>query len=159
MKLATLSFLLRADPKREILLGLKKRGFGHGKYNGFGGKIADGESVREAAVREVYEECGLVVRPDDLVPAGRLTFRFPARSEFDHHVHVFRVETWRGALRESDEMLPRWFPIDGIPYDRMWQDDAQWLPLVLAGRSVDAAFTFADDNETLADWTMQRIAP
>jgi hypothetical protein len=32
----------------------------------------------------------------------------------------------------------------------MWQDDAQWLPLVLAGRSIEAEFAFADDNETVA---------
>jgi 8-oxo-dGTP diphosphatase/2-hydroxy-dATP diphosphatase len=37
--------------KSEILLGLKKRGFGEGKWNGFGGKIESGESVIQAAIR------------------------------------------------------------------------------------------------------------
>ena len=43
-------------PKREnlFLLGRKKRGFGAGYYNGFGGKIEDRESFRACAVREVY---------------------------------------------------------------------------------------------------------
>lgn len=34
-----------------ILLGLKKRGFGKGKWNGFGGKVEENETVAEGAVR------------------------------------------------------------------------------------------------------------
>jgi 8-oxo-dGTP pyrophosphatase MutT (NUDIX family) len=37
--------------KREILLGMKKRGFGVDKWDGFGGKIEDGESNEIAAKR------------------------------------------------------------------------------------------------------------
>lgn len=36
---------------RRVLLGLKKRGFGTGFWNGFGGKIESGESIDEAAAR------------------------------------------------------------------------------------------------------------
>jgi len=156
MKRATICFLVAEDPRR-ILLGLKKRGFGEGKFNGFGGKIADGEDVRDAAVREIREECGLEVAPTDLIPAGRLVFFFPSRPEFDHDVSVFRAVRWRGALCESDEMRPEWFPIEGIPYHRMWQDDGHWLPLVLAGASVEAKFTFADDNETIAGFSLRTV--
>ena len=28
-----------------ILLGMKKRGFGAGRWNGFGGKVHDGETI------------------------------------------------------------------------------------------------------------------
>lgn len=35
----------------EILLGLKKRGFGEGKWNGFGGKVEPGETIPQAAAR------------------------------------------------------------------------------------------------------------
>lgn len=41
---------------RQYLLGLKKRGFGEGKYNGFGGKVEQGETIRQAAIRELQEE-------------------------------------------------------------------------------------------------------
>jgi hypothetical protein len=30
-------------------------------------------------------------------------------------------------------MAPQWFPIDAIPYDKMWPDDRFWLPLLLQG--------------------------
>lgn len=32
-----------------VLLGMKKRGFGAGKWNGFGGKVQPGETIEEAA--------------------------------------------------------------------------------------------------------------
>ena len=36
-----------------VLLGLKKKGFGQGYYNGFGGKVEPGETIVQAAQREV----------------------------------------------------------------------------------------------------------
>ena len=42
--------LLFLQIKSKILLGMKKRGFGMGKYNGFGGKVEE-ELVEEAAKR------------------------------------------------------------------------------------------------------------
>ena len=53
MKPTTLVFPI--DEQHRILLGRKKRGFGADKYNGFGGKINAGESFRQCAVRELYE--------------------------------------------------------------------------------------------------------
>jgi 8-oxo-dGTP diphosphatase len=35
-----------------------------------------------------------------------------------------------------------WVPVDGIPYDRMWADDAHWLPLMLAGKRFSGRFLF-----------------
>lgn len=152
MKTATLCFVLRNGARPEILLGRKKRGFGQGKLNGFGGKPERGESLPTAAAREVLEEAGIHVQADDLRPAGQIVFRFPYRPDFDHHVHVFLTETFSGEPRESEEMAPVWFPLDRIPYDRMWQDDAYWLPRVLDGHTIDAEFSFAEDNETVTDW-------
>jgi 8-oxo-dGTP pyrophosphatase MutT (NUDIX family) len=45
-----------------ILLGMKKRGFGEGRWNGFGGKVEEGETIVEAAIREMKEESGLTVK-------------------------------------------------------------------------------------------------
>jgi len=156
MKNATLCLILD-EGERRILLGRKKRGFGAGKFNGFGGKIQPGESPRTAAAREVLEESHLTIDPADLRPAGSVTFLFPSEPDFDHHVNVFVVTTWCGEPRESSEMAPRWFPIDAIPYGSMWADDRHWLPLVLTGKTIEATFTFAEDNETLARWTLLEI--
>jgi 8-oxo-dGTP pyrophosphatase MutT (NUDIX family) len=46
-----LQVYLLEDNDKQILLGLKKRGFGEGKWNGFGGKVHVGESIAKGAVR------------------------------------------------------------------------------------------------------------
>ena len=56
--LETTLCLLRKDNK--ILLAMKKRGFGTGKYNGVGGKIENGETLNEAMIRETKEEIGVI---------------------------------------------------------------------------------------------------
>ena len=57
-----------------ILLGMKKRGFGVGRWNGFGGKVQEGESVEQAARRELMEEAGIEV--NDMRERGVLNFIF-----------------------------------------------------------------------------------
>ena len=47
-KLYTLVFVHTSS---KILLGMKKRGFGVGRWNGFGGKVHVGESIEAAASR------------------------------------------------------------------------------------------------------------
>jgi mutator protein MutT len=156
MRNATLCLLVRGDPLDEILLGLKKAGFGAGKYNGFGGKIEPGETATHAAVREIKEEVGIKVSEKDLRQMARLTFVFPADPTLDHDVCVFLVTRWEGDPVESAEMKPCWFTVDDIPFGQMWQDDILWLPRILAGEQVRGYFTFGDDGETLASWRLER---
>jgi 8-oxo-dGTP diphosphatase/2-hydroxy-dATP diphosphatase len=47
-KILTLAIVRK---KNSLLLGLKKRGFGEGKWNGFGGKVEKDETVSEGAIR------------------------------------------------------------------------------------------------------------
>ncbi len=47
-KILTLGFI--RDGKK-LLLGMKKRGFGAGKWNGFGGKVDPGETILDGAIR------------------------------------------------------------------------------------------------------------
>jgi len=151
---ATLCFVLDGSPPRQVLLGRKKRGFGEGKFNGLGGKVQPGETPISAIVREVAEEAGVVISSDTLHSAGTIRFFFPFNRSFDHHVHVFTTRCWKGDVQESAEMAPAWFPIGSIPYERMWADDAHWLPLVLSGRRIEAEFTYAQDNETIESFAI-----
>ena len=146
---ATLCFPIKGHPITEVLLGLKKLGLGEGKYDGFGGKIEPGETVEAAAVRELAEEAGIVASEQALEWMGRLVFVFPCKPEWSQVVHVFTVRAWAGCPAESAEMNPAWFPAGEIPYHTMWQDGPHWLPLVLAGQSVQGTFTFKADNETV----------
>ena len=49
------SLVYPVDSRGRVLLGRKKRGMGFGKWNGFGGKIEKGETMRQCAVRELRE--------------------------------------------------------------------------------------------------------
>lgn len=146
MKIATLCFLVK-DGK--VLLGMKKRGFGQGKYNGFGGKVVDGESIEQAALRELAEEAG--VRATRYAKMAELDFRFSQKSEWDQVVHVFLVAAWEGEPRESEEMTAEWFAHSEIPYGKMWVDDKHWLPHVIEGKNVSAEFLFTPDGSQILE--------
>lgn len=151
----TLCLLMRGKPPEQVLLGFKKEGFGRGKYTGFGGKVEPGETLAEAAVRELEEETGVRVREEDLQPVGRLEFHFPEKIAWSQVVYVFAAWRWRGRVRESREMKPAWFSVHRLPVRRMWQDGAHWLPRILAGESIQARFVFHADNETIRDLEIQ----
>lgn len=44
----------------QVLLAMKKKGFGEGWWNGYGGKVEAGETVEAAMVRELREESSTV---------------------------------------------------------------------------------------------------
>jgi len=150
MREATLCFLTRGNPPQEVLLGLKRIGFGAGKYTGFGGKVKAGETITRAAIRELEEETGIKADEKNLQQMGHLTFLFPARPAWSQEVHVFLVTQWDGEPRESEEMRPVWFATHNMPYDHMWPDSPHWLPYILDGERIRATFAYGEDNETMA---------
>ncbi|MDD4737047.1 MAG: 8-oxo-dGTP diphosphatase [Kiritimatiellae bacterium] len=118
---ATLLFVLRDN---QILLIHKKRGLGHGKINGPGGRLEPGETPRQAAIREVIEEVGIT--PLNVSPSGELLFQFC--DGYSLHGYVFTATDFQGELIVTDEACPEWFELDQIPSDRMWPDDRFWMP-------------------------------
>jgi len=68
----TVTFLLRGS---EVLLGWKKQRFGRDYLLGIGGKVENGESIEEAAKREVAEEIAVLL--PDLQKVGVFNFIFP----------------------------------------------------------------------------------
>lgn len=150
-KVLTLCIIRRGE---HVLLGLKKRGFGAGRWNGFGGKVNPNEAITEATRREVTEEAGVVVH--DLTPHGTLTFTF-ADQDDELEVHVFSTDAFTGEPTESDEMRPAWFPLTAIPYSGMWADDSHWLPLLLAGKQFQGTFHF-QGTDTLLKHDVKEVA-
>lgn len=144
MRNATLCYVRDGN---KILLGMKKKGLGVGKWNGFGGKIENDESIEAAALREMREEANLVCV--QLKKHAELTFIFPHKPEFDQVVHVFVTDKWEGIPSETDEMKPEWFSADKLPYNQMWISDLHFLPPVLAGKFVTAKFTWSPDGGIL----------
>lgn len=125
----------------ELLLIHKKRGLGTGKINAPGGRVEADETWEQAARRETREETGL--EPKVLREAAELRFQFV--DGYSLEVRVFLAEGRTGTLTACDEADPFWCPADQLPWDRMWADDALWLPPLLRGQTVQAAFLFEAD--------------
>lgn len=125
------------NPER-VLLAQKKRGFGEGLWNGYGGKVQEGESIMEAALREIQEEAGIL--PEAIKPAGLLTITFEHKPDEEIEIHLFRCAPFYGEAIESEEMAPRWFAHDEIPYGAMWPNDPLWLKDFFAGSVIEAEF-------------------
>lgn len=136
---ATLLFVIRDG---QALLIHKKKGLGAGKINGPGGRLEPGETPLQAAIREVEEE--LLVTPTGVREAGELKFQFV--DGFSIHGYVFTATDCVGEPTETDEAIPIWTPLDQIPFDRMWEDDRVWVPLMLAHKPFVGRFLFDGDK-------------
>jgi len=139
--------------ERKLLLGKKLRGFGTGKYNGFGGRLEREETPAHCAKRELMEEANLSIDLDEFVKGsvGKLSFTFQDREHIEMLVHLFHINvqfrnathnTCKGtiidpdAIRACDEMIPEWFDWGEIPLHQMFADDSIWLTYYLS--SLDA---------------------
>ncbi len=147
----TLLFLRREG---EILLAMKKRGLGTGKWNGVGGKLEPGETAEQAAIRECEEEIG--VTPHKLRKVAEIDFYLTDSPDFNHYAHVYETEIWDGDPIETDEMRPGWFALGDIPYGQMWGDDKFWLPVTLAGKKLKGKLVL-DDDENIVENTLTEV--
>ena len=143
---STLVFLIKRSEGKisQILLAMKKRGFGMNRWNGAGGKVEPGETIEQAAKREVLEEISVDV--SELNKIAELIFIFSDNPSWDQLVSVYFSEEWAEEPQESEEMRPQWFSVSDIPYNDMWPDDKFWLPQVIAGELVKASFTFGKND-------------
>ncbi|KAI0747064.1 NUDIX hydrolase domain-like protein [Daedaleopsis nitida] len=172
VKLYTNAFVILNDAK--VLLGLKKRGFGIGLWNGFGGKVDAGETPLQAAKRELEEEAGITA---PLAHCGVLFFVLEG-VDAAFHIDLFRADEYSGTITETDEMRPAWFSIQKellpartdpltatdhasradaaelpqIPLDKMWADDEFWMPLMFSRTQFVGRADFAEGNKMLKWW-------
>ena len=116
-RIETTLCLLKRDNK--ILLAMKKRGFGKGKYNGIGGKIEKNETPEQAMIRETQEEIN--VTPIKYEKVGIVEFDEYYKGKKQNLIfYLYFIHEWKGIPSESNEMKPEWFDIDSIPYEKMF---------------------------------------
>lgn len=149
----TVIVFLRHEDK--ILLAIKKRGFGAGRYNGVGGKLEPSETPKQCARRETAEE--ICVKPASLTQVADLTFHEHHKGVPETvHSYVYVCTDWEGEPVETDEITPQWFDLTELPYDSMWSDDKYWLPKVIAGEKVTGVFRF-DENNLVIDHKVTQV--
>ena len=141
-KQTTICYLVKDN---QILLAMKKRGFGVNWWNGAGGKVKEGESTEEGAIRETAEEINVI--PTSMEKIAILNFHLPDKQDLNVQTHVYRVTKWQGEPTESEEMAPRWFDLSEIPYDQMWDSDRIWMPKFLEGKPFTANFLYKGEDK------------
>jgi len=93
------------------------------------------------------------------------TFLFLTSSvQWAFQIEIYRADTYTGVPTETEEMRPQWFRIQDdsethldlppIPYDKMWQSDHLWLPLLLEKRHFVARTDFIRQSkaDVLQKW-------
>jgi mutator protein MutT len=146
----TVLLIVRDD---QILLAMKKRGFGAGKWNGPGGKVEAGETSKAACIRECQEEIN--VTPSNLHHVATLNFELRQTNEVVTS-DIYMCSDFEGTPEETAEMRPQWFNISSIPFNDMWQDDIYWLPAIISGRKLKGTFVFDTDEKLISAQITER---
>lgn len=100
-------FLIQEDKVVAICYksGNKKEGY----YDIPGGKIEEGETAEQAAIREMKEETGIEV--NDLERKGNLIIEYPTRKLiFD----IFITHTYQGEPKETADNFSTWIAIEQL---------------------------------------------
>lgn len=124
-------------PKREykIILGIKQEKIGAGLYNGWGGKVEPGQTIRENVSEEFKQETGgAICNPDKLYPVALVHFFF-----FDNDTDIpnfdvtfYIAEEIIGTIKDTREMKgAHEFPLDQIPYGQMLPADEEILSRII----------------------------
>lgn len=150
----TVGFLIK---KPRILLGFKKRGLGQGNIIGIGGKVEQGETIDQGLIREFQEE--VMVTPLKFEKLITLNFYFPYVDDPDacnQQVHAYRITEWNGIPKESEEIRPKWFDLDKIPFNSMWVDNKYWLLELISNKKLEASFLF-DQELGIEDYQVKYL--
>lgn len=166
---STLCFCLQNG---KILLALKKKGFGEGKWNGYGGKTKkvqtpEGErweTPEEGALRELREESSIVARAEDLEKVAEMYYFFPnddgkyEEPLFKCHVYLLKDPT--SEAKETDEMgNPTWYPMDvnRLP-SKMWAGDRQLLPILFGKKKIIGYMKYEKDGMVVHLFSQEEVA-
>ena len=103
---------------RDGMILATQRGYGEFKdgWEFPGGKIREGETPREALIREIWEELDTVVEAGELI--GTVEDDYPS---FHLTMHCFRCTAVSGSFTLLEHEAARWLSPDEL-------DSVEWLP-------------------------------
>ncbi len=154
MKTYTLGFLFRNG---KIILAEKKRKIGVGKLNGYGGRVEEGEDRAECLIRELHEECLVIVVKEDCRELGYIDFHFQ-NSEGFLRVYMYRIDNFICEPVETEEMgVPKEFDVNKIPYDKMMVGDDKFIPFVVENKKFKGEVHFSANGEKLVSCVLDPL--
>ncbi len=145
MKLATLCYIMDKKTNSTLMLHRikKENDYHQGKWNGLGGKLNQGESPEECAIREIKEESGLIVKNPLL--KGFITFpNFDGVD--DWYVFVFTIDEFEGRLIDSPEGKLEWIPSEKLTSLNLWEGDKIFLDWIFKEKIFSAKFNYENGN-------------
>jgi 8-oxo-dGTP diphosphatase len=131
----TLIFLFRGDMVL-LLKGSANKKLWAGKYNGLGGHVEAGESILQAAYRELYEETGL---SEPLHLSG--TIIISNGSNPGILLFVFQGKTDQLTFRATHEGTAEWIRLEAIDQFPIVEDLVHILPAVITSTQTRQTFS------------------
>lgn len=129
MKLSTICYIFKDDEVLMIHRNKRENDYHKGRYNGVGGKFEVGEDPYDCAIREIFEETGLIAKKLDY--RGFITFPDFDGNE-DWHSFIFIVDEFEGELGECPEGDLHWIKKSEILNLNLWEGDENFIPWVFA---------------------------
>ena len=117
-----------------------------GKWLGIGGKVEAGETPLEANVREVREETGISLNPEDCRFHGNIKFINTIYE--DEEIYLYSVEVPEDTQPiDCDEGELHWIDASKIMTLNMWEGDRQFLaPLLEGGTDINMTLYYDGDE-------------
>lgn len=129
-----------------MLKGNKKGHFKQDIWNGLGGKIENGETPEECAIREVKEESGYNIK--QLKFAGILIFPEQDSDKNSWYVFVYTSNIFTGQLTESSEGQLKWIENEKLSDLYMSDGDYIFLPWIMKKKIFSAKFIYKENKLT-----------
>lgn len=133
------------DGKNYYLLGLRAaHKSGGGQWGLVGGTQAVGETMEQTLARELEEEIGLIIKPEDIVWDNFFQCMAAPGVHFDHHGFVIDLDKCTGTIenrepQKCDEL--RWFEESELPFDNFFVSKGN-LVNHLTGKTYNPAVNF-----------------
>lgn len=109
------------------------------KLNGYGGKQKIDETILHTAIRELYDESGVIGKEEDLELVAEINFFWPDNdtTEPDMVVLFFFLDIFEGEPHETIEMgPPKWLLLTEVDYNLLNKADKYFVPKLFAGEKI-----------------------